>query len=244
MPPIHSKTYTELKPENIIHTTRLKRLLGLLRSLKVGKQGKWADFGCSEGFILEIIRKDVVPAEWNLYGFDFMGDLLDLARQRNIANATFAKFDLNTVCSNPEIKFNVVTCFETMEHVGNYKHAVDNLVGHTAKDGWLVISVPNETGLPGLMKFLGRIALRKNPYGDFFNEKSMASYIASLLFYRNIEVFRDSHATEWSVHLGFDYRNMFQYIYRNHIQSGALRLIRKETTFFGFNQIFILQKTI
>ncbi len=239
----HSFTYTNLRPENIIHKTRLNRLLKLLQSLKVGKQGKWADFGCSDGFILEIIRSQVVPAEWELSGFDFMEELLELGRQRGINRATFAKFDLNTVQTSPHTLFDVVTCFETMEHVGNYRNAVDNLVKHVALNGWLVISVPNETGLAGLLKFFGRIVLRKNPYGDFFQSNSMGSYLSSLLLNRDIELFRSPGVTEWGEHLGFNYKNLFRYIEERYIRTDSLILERKEATFFGFNQIFIFQKT-
>ena len=240
--PIHSKTYTESKPENVIHKTRLGRLLNLLTSLPRSEHGTWADFGCSDGFILELVRSKIVSKEWKLYGFDFVDSLLELARQRKIENAEFIKYDLNAVPVPPKQRFDIVTCFETMEHVGNYRNAIDHIVSHVSSKGWLVISVPNETGLPGLIKFLGRLVLRKNPYGEFFRNNSIIVYVTALICYRDIEEFRSSEVTEWSVHLGFNYRKLYQYIEAQYVHTDTLILRRKESSFFGFNKIFVFQK--
>lgn len=238
----HSQTYIESKPENIIHKTRLNLLLRLFNTMKLRERGSWADFGCSDGFILEQVRTQVVPKEWNLSGFDFSDDLLELAIKKNIAKSTFGKFDLNTIARHTQQHFDVVTCFETMEHVGNYKNAVDNLVVHVIANGWLIISVPNETGIPGLIKYIGRLLLRTNPYGDFFKRKKISLYIKTLLLNGDIESFRSSEIREWSQHLGFNYKNLFQYIDEKYIQSGILNLVRRESSFFGFNKIFVFQK--
>jgi hypothetical protein len=50
------------------------------------------------------------------------------------------------------------------------------------EDGKLIISVPNELGMVGLVRFYGKKIKWKVPYGDFFKSNSEEDYIPALLF--------------------------------------------------------------
>lgn len=244
MPLIHAESYKGLEAHKFIHKARLKKIISIFNELRLGKEGAWGDFGCSDGFYFGYLReKSANFLSWKLYGFDHEGELLDLARKRNIPNSEFVKFDLNKVSSNYENLFEVVTCFETLEHTGNYKNAFENIHLSCKPGGIIILSVPNEIGFPGIAKFIGRKLLRKNPYESFFENSSEFRYLAALLKGEDIEAFRDPGANGWGPHLGFNYKNFEKYILEGYIKKGNCDLVKKYMSFFGFNILYVLKKT-
>lgn len=239
----HAETYKGFSPHNYIHKARLRKIYAILKEMKLQKEGKWGDFGCSDGFYLYYMREKIFGlSQWEFYGFDHDDELLSLARKRNIHNATFLKFDLNKITRSYENFFDIVTCFETIEHTGSYKNAFENIYLSSKQGGYILLSVPNEIGLPGLIKFIGRKLLRKNPYESFFEKSSEWKYFIALLRGKDIEVFRNKEIIGWGPHLGFNYRNFEKYVFEEYLKKEKCGLIKKDISFLGFNILYFLRK--
>lgn len=238
----HAETYQGFGFDKLIHRGRLRAILQVLGEARLGPAGDWADFGCSDGYILDIVRSRLAGDGWRLHGFDHSLPLLEEGRKRGIAGARFEVFDLNRPDRRLANSFDVVTCFETLEHTGHFRNALDNLLGAARPGGLVVVSVPNEVGLPGLIKFTGRAVLRRNPYGDFFRERSALRYTLRLLVGADLEPFRIPAADAWGVHLGFDYRNFESYLRTRWLAPGTCELPRRHRPFPGFNLIYALRK--
>lgn len=171
-----------------------------------------------------------------LFGFDHSTELLSAARLRNLENAVFEYVDLNEPPRVTRQRFDVVTCFETLEHVGNLHNAIDTLLNSCKAGGTLIISVPNELGMPGLLKYLARKIFRRRPYDGFFHEQSEARYVLHLITGQSISLFRSRDTDHWGPHLGFDWRTVL-----NHLQeSNSCRILRVDNLIFG--KIFVVHR--
>ena len=181
----HEVTYTRKNLTSIIHKSRLETIVKMFEEYIDQDSSSWVDFGCSNGFIIDQIKKRSKIKFSEIKGFDHSKGLIDLAVNKNIPNTNFALYDMNKVGSS-NLKFDIVSCFETLEHVGNVKNAFRNLFNHLKSNGILLITVPNEIGLIGLIKFTGRYCIRKNPYKDFFDSKSRLNYCFDLITKKDI----------------------------------------------------------
>lgn len=237
----HEQSYNKEKLVSIVHRNRLKVIHEIISENSQSKKISWADFGCSNGFIIYDILKKNDSIFSNIVGFDNSKDLLQLAKKRSLYGADFKLFDLNLI-SNSMVKYDLVTCFETLEHVGNPANAIQNIFNHLSSDGTLFLTLPNEVGFIGLFKFLGRYLLRKKPYGDFFKDKSFTEYIKSLLLQKPISKFRKDNEKHYGPHLGFDYRNLEEYISNKYIKTKKLKLIEKRFTSYKTNVAYIYKK--
>ena len=235
---VHEKSYKGMRLSSMIHRARLRRLLEVVRSLSIPAAAKIADFGCSNGFFFAELRSSIPEARsMHLFGFDHSRELLEAARSRELQNAAFDYVDLNAEPAKSHPTFDVVTCFETLEHVGNIQNAIDRLLASCKRSGTIVISVPNEIGLPGLVKYVGRRVLRRKPYGSFFDDQSELQYVWYLISGRPITTFRNSDARGWGPHLGFDWRVVENYL----IGSDSCQIAMKHNLFFGL--VFVVRKT-
>lgn len=224
-----------------VHRARLRGILGELKRIDLPPTGSLADFGCSNGFILDQIRTIVLPQKgWTLKGFDFNEALLELARERAIPDASFEPIDLNLAESEPQGQFTVCVSFETLEHTGDFRHAISTIVSSCAPGGWVLVSVPVEKRVPGLVKLLARPVVRRKPYGAFFDRNSKASYVAAVATGRDIERFRLPASRSWGPHLGFDCDRFEDYLRDGILLGGPFRLVRRSRTFAGFNRLYLL----
>ena len=113
------------------------------------------DFGCGDGtFLSNASYKE----NTNKYvGFEpYMESII---KEKNIKIYSNWNDIKNVVIKNG--KFDVVTCFEVMEHFSEerQKTALENIKEILKEDGNLIISVPIEKGLPVIPKNLRRIAI-------------------------------------------------------------------------------------
>lgn len=246
MPPapeilVHETTYRKRNPVGWVHRNRLQAVAGVFARHLDSSIATWADFGCSNGFVIgEIVAQKRHPFR-RIAGFDNTQELIERARAKGIERAEFDVFDLNVVRPATE-KFDLVTCLETLEHVGNIHNAIANLVERVRDGGLLVISVPNETGLPGFVKLVGRAIVRRNPYDDFFAEGGKARYVGRLLAYRRIDDFRKPTQGGYGPHLGFDYRTMQDHVRETYVKPGALVPCAREVTMLGMNVLLVYRK--
>jgi SAM-dependent methyltransferase len=95
------------------------------------------DVGCGEGLFLKEMNKRGMK---HLYGIDFASetkndnDLNDI----NIENITIENFSLQH-----NGKFDVITCFQVLEHITEVKSFIENCLNCLKKNGKLIIAVPN-----------------------------------------------------------------------------------------------------
>lgn len=239
----HEESYRGFSAAAMTHRNRLKHIINLLNKMEINDRGTLADYGCSDGYIISLLQREVfLDKNWKFYGFDYNENLLLKARVKNLPYAEFHFFNLNVVGRAQSNSFDIVTCFETLEHTGDYRNAFLNLYSSCTRGGSIVITIPNEKGVPGLLKYVGRKILRRKAYGDFFDNKGELNYVMSLILNRFIDVFRHPRAKGWGSHLGFDYRRFEEFIQENFVKERNLRIIFQGSSALNFSRLYVFRK--
>lgn len=96
------------------------------------------DAGCGEGFVAEMLLQRIPGLQ--VTGFDFNPSSVAMAKQKN-PNATFREASIFEI-PYPDDAFDVVGCFEVLEHQDNPAAALTELA-RVAKRA-VVLSVPHE----------------------------------------------------------------------------------------------------
>lgn len=239
----HARSYVGKSPTNMVHRARLSKLRSLLSQTALPQRGLLIDLGCSDGFILsELRRNGDVPAIWRFAGYDVNRALLRAARRRDVPRTTFRRIDLNDDAAGLAQPGDVVICLETLEHVGSYRNALDVLHAAARPGGLIVLSMPNEVGPIGFVKFMARPILRRNAYTDFFRSKrQIVHYAIAVLARGELESFRTPPRPGWAAHLGFDHRAVTQHIRRTFVETGLWEIEMQSTSAFGAN-IFVVAR--
>ncbi len=96
------------------------------------------DAGCGEGFVADILQAKLPDAQ--ITGFDVLEDSVKLAQLRN-PRASIGAGDIYNI-EHPDDSFDVVYCFEVLEHL----HEPDRALAELARvaRGHVVLSVPHE----------------------------------------------------------------------------------------------------
>jgi 2-polyprenyl-3-methyl-5-hydroxy-6-metoxy-1,4-benzoquinol methylase len=96
------------------------------------------DAGCGEGFVTDILQTKLPNAQ--ITGFDVLEDSVKLAQLRN-PRAKVSTGDIYNI-EQPDDSFDVVYCFEVLEHL----HEPDRALAELARvaRGYVVLSVPHE----------------------------------------------------------------------------------------------------
>ncbi len=239
----HENSYSKKDLASIIHRIRLKLIIKTIRQYKKNRNLRWADFGCSNGFIIDEVKKKSGVNFSKIVGYDSSKELINLAKEKTIPNTKFKLLDMN-INNTPSSNYDLVTCFETLEHVGNPVKAFENLFQHLNPGGILFVTMPNETGMIGFIKFVGRYFLRRNPYGEFFKKNSKIKYGIYLLMKKPIAGFRLKNQLSYGPHLGFEYRSLEETINKNYVKTNYLKLINKRFTVFYSNVVFVYKKMV
>jgi 2-polyprenyl-3-methyl-5-hydroxy-6-metoxy-1,4-benzoquinol methylase len=239
----HEKSYRGLSPRALVHRARLRALVAILRRIEVGPRGLLADFGCSNGFILSELRAACFREPgWELWGFDHAAGYIKAARERRIAGARFEQFDLDLPGDEAPVTFDVVLCLETLEHVGSYRTALGKLARACRAGGYLLISVPNEVGVHGLVKFFGRKVLTRQSYDGFFRGQPQGPYVRALFRGEDLERFREPPRHGWGDHLGFDVRRFEEHLRAHVVGTGSFDLVEAGRPAFGFGRTYLLRR--
>jgi hypothetical protein len=106
----------------------------------------------------------------------------------------------------------------------------------------MFISVPNERGIPGFVKYAGRRILRRNPYAGFFENRSEFQYAVSVILNRPIESFRQPPQESWGPHLGFDWTMVDEFINHELVASGNCRVVYSGGISFNFNRLYVIER--
>lgn len=239
----HEQSYRGLSPAALVHRARLREIVQALGSLPLGESGRLGDFGCSNGFILSELRaRSIPPPSWTLWGFDHTLPYVEAARRRGIEGAQFEPFDLDFPDAELPHQFDLVLCLETLEHTGNYRIGLRNLARATKPNGHLIISVPNELGVHGLVKFFGRKLMRKDVYEGFFRGAPQGPYLRALLTGADLTAFREPPRHGWGEHLGFDLRRFEEALRAQLLRDDAFAMIRRRKTAAGFGRFYIFRR--
>lgn len=146
---------------------------------------------------------------------------------------TFTRIDLDRTHAIQPL-CDLVTCFETLEHVGNLNLALDNLLAVLKPGGTALITVPVEHGWRGALKLAIKML-----YGYDLSELPQAPglwrrYVRALLTGERMSQFRDQRPC-WGTHFGFDYRDLDDALQARSVlflgwNSGTTRFYRIEKT--------------
>jgi 2-polyprenyl-3-methyl-5-hydroxy-6-metoxy-1,4-benzoquinol methylase len=240
----HARSYAGMSPVAAFHRARLRGVQTQLRRMNLPERGLIADFGCSDGFVLaELRRGGQVPETWRLGGFDVRLRHVKAARRRRLPNARFRTLDLNGSDQVPAEPADVVLCLETLEHVGDYRRALDVLHAALRPGGRLILSMPNEVGLIGFVKLIGRPLHRPRPYRGFFTgPQELARYAFAVLSHRDLEPFRQPPRPRWGPHLGFDHRAVTRYISTTFVETGRWTIERIDNVTMGAHRFLVARR--
>ncbi len=226
MPHDHSLTYRLPALRNLPHRMRLRAIEREVRLLSLSPGLAYADFGCSNGYITARVRQ--LTQASSALGFDHNAEHLERARA-HYPTIEFRLLDLNQSSSEMS-PCDFVTCFETLEHVGNLEAAIDNLLAAVRPGGIILATVPIEIGPRGIIKFAAKMA-----YGYKLSQLPqtpglLRRYVVALLTGARISRFRDQRRT-WGTHFGFDYRDLDDVLKRRRVHfqawnSGMTRFYR------------------
>lgn len=241
----HASSYAGLSPASLVHQARLRRLRRQLRSLDLPARGLLVDLGCSDGFVLSELRAGAdVPPGWRLHGYDRRVRWLNAARRRGVPKSRFRPLDLNDESARTSEQGHLVTCLETLEHVGDYRSALEVIHHAIRPGGRLILSMPVEVGPVGLVKLLGRPLARRRPYGDFFASPGQwLSYAAAVATGGDIGRFRSPARLAWGPHLGFDHRAVRRHIWRRYVETGLWTIEGVEHSALGANVFLLVRRT-
>lgn len=206
MPIDHSATYRDRSLKNLLARHRLRTILSLLET-NLELEGKsYADVGCSNGFLTALISKRFKPSL--TCGYDHNRENVAVARSKYL-NLEFDIIDLNSTPPTVQRTYDVITCFEVLEHVGNMPNALDTLLNMTVPTGGtLFLTVPIEIGWRGAFKFLIKTVFYRYGLDELPAQKNLYfKYIGNLLMNKRMGHFRDRRSG-WGTHFGFDYREV------------------------------------
>lgn len=216
----HSKLYKDRSIKNLPHRRRLRHIYKLMEEegLRNRKDVRYADIGCSNGYLTKLFTDFIRPSE--AYGFDNSSNL-EVAEER-YPFINFSFLDLNETADIGEYDF--VTCFETLEHIGNCETALDNLLSSTEDGGTLLVTVPIEIGIRGIIKFLVKTIFYGYRLKELPGRMLYFKYLASLVMNRDMDRVRDNRAG-WGTHFGFDYRRIDSYLKSKGIKYSAKNIM-------------------
>lgn len=123
--------------------TRFRIMLGLFRKYRL--KGSVLDVGCGDGNFLSMlvgINAKNKTHDFRLCGFDISNKAIELAKGKEFISDLFVG-DLLDRKTLPKRKFDVIVCSEVLEHIDDYRKALENIAGLVKKGGKLLITVPH-----------------------------------------------------------------------------------------------------
>lgn len=96
------------------------------------------DIGCGYGYVLEILKE----YGYDVFGIDVSKHAIKKAKEIN-DDATLLVHDVQTPLPF-KLKFDLITCFEVLEHLKNPQLAVRNYYESLKPGGLLLVSTPNK----------------------------------------------------------------------------------------------------
>ena len=210
LPVDHSLTYRQWRLKNVPHILRKRAIEREVRRLRLGAVDAYADVGCSNGYLTHAVAQIVRPR--CTVGLDHQRDNLLSAEQTYGGHGySFEWIDLNVPMQESR-SYDFVTCFETLEHVGNLTAALDSVLKMRRENGVALITVPIEVGRIGWLKAY----LKLRVYGKIYTkelEQLVPGITPDILLNRvakdhDVISMRPEGRDGFGTHFGFDYREV------------------------------------
>ena len=143
---------TQLTPQDIFnrhiyHRDQFAHYFRWTHVLKNAKIGQTIlDFGCGTGEMLEVFYRNRYRPKYYL-GVDIRKKTIEKNREK-FEKLDFAQFETFDLCSSDldlKTKFDVITCFEVIEHIGhsNAEVFLNNIKKHCDDNTKVYLSTPN-----------------------------------------------------------------------------------------------------
>ena len=104
-------------------------------------KGKVLDIGCGFGFFLEALDK----GKYNTYGIDISEFAIEQAKQRSKAHLTVQSADERFPYRDD--LFEAVTMFDVIEHISNYRYALEEIYRVLKPGGYAFVITANSNSL-------------------------------------------------------------------------------------------------
>lgn len=131
-----SKHYTNYPRYNELSPITEKRYNELLDQFEpFRKTNNILDLGCSNGLFLEC----AIKKGWNVYGTEFAEECIEICKKKGIK--VIKSNELHTELKN--IKFDIITSFEVIEHINNPNEEVDSIKSLLRDGGAFYFTTPN-----------------------------------------------------------------------------------------------------
>jgi len=155
----------------LVRYAHIDRLHKIVSQLPEGKNLKIFDAGCGEGHLIQEMHDHTIFKNCEFYGADITEIALQKARDRcpyaKIYNADLAKLDF------PNEFFDVVVCTEVLEHIKHYKEVIGEIKRVLKKDGYFIITFPNEIPWTIARFLLGRRPIKVSDHINSFYPRTM-----------------------------------------------------------------------
>ena len=172
-----------------------KRFEIALKILKLNSSDKILDYGTGDGLMLQMIKK----TNPNCYvaGYEPVKSMfIELSKNSDSENIKLFN-QLNDI----SFQFDKIYCLEVLEHFAskNLRIELNNIKNCLKPNGMVIISVPIEGGISGLLKNIARVLIRQT------HEKTTLTNIVRSLFYLPIN---RVNAKYLHSHIGFYYQTL------------------------------------
>jgi 2-polyprenyl-3-methyl-5-hydroxy-6-metoxy-1,4-benzoquinol methylase len=170
-PSLVNKQLSEKYPHDY-YDDRIKTAITMISEKK---NPKYLDIGCSNGKITSIFAKNIGAKEY--YGVDLAN--IKNARLNGVKAVEFDLNEDNPLPFKPKT-FDVITNFDTLEHIYNTDHCVREMGRILKDDGYIIVIVPRTDSLMNIVLLIlgyqmtsGSCSLERN-YANFSNNRISA----------------------------------------------------------------------
>jgi ubiquinone/menaquinone biosynthesis C-methylase UbiE len=151
------------------------RIKNALKMVSFKKDAKYLDIGCSNGKVATWIAKKIKTSD--IHGIDIAN--IEDARKNKI-KAVFLDLNEDKKFPYKDNYFDIITCFDTLEHIYNTDHCIREIKRVLKNDGYAIIIVPRTDSLLNIILLIlgyqmmsGSCSLERN-YGNFSDNRISA----------------------------------------------------------------------
>jgi 2-polyprenyl-3-methyl-5-hydroxy-6-metoxy-1,4-benzoquinol methylase len=140
---------------------------------KIKESNTFADFGCAEGQLLELLHEEFGKSKENLYGFDFSEDFIAEAKKSfpNIYRIDFA------TGKPPEQKFDLVFALDVIEHLENPVKFLEDIAAAMKKNSLFILSTPNIYSLSRFIQGARWFGFKDKTHRVFYGRASLSRLV-------------------------------------------------------------------
>lgn len=158
---------------------RLRTGFGFVKSIEPAPQ-RILDAGCGDGRFFKLFSEDWAGKLW---GLDRHPNVEGLSSR--YPSCAFKRGDLTNI-QLPRNSFDVITCFDVLEHIPDVRAVLREFRDVLVPDGYLIVSLPTENTFYKSMRFLlkGSASEKAGPASGphYYNAKQLKSEILSTGF--------------------------------------------------------------